>query len=258
MMSIAFDLKSRLARRRGAGHAAFTLLELMVVVATLAILSVLLMPVLSRGRAAARTAQCLDNLRQLGLAAQMYWDDHEGRLFPYLSGATNGGRAYWFGWLQNGAEGERDFDPAQGAQFPYLQGRGVETCPALNYQNALYKAKATGAAYGYGYNLHLGAHPMMMNQIPCLSDTILFSDAAQVNDFQAPASPEHPMLEEFYYVDADTGTGYPNAHFRHREQANALFCDGHVDRERPVPGSLDTRMSGQFIGRLRAEALKVP
>jgi prepilin-type processing-associated H-X9-DG protein len=244
--------------RRDAGAAAFTLLEVLVVVATVAVLAAILLPAFSRGRDAARTAQCLDNLRQLGLAAQMYWEDHEGRLFPYLTGATNGGRVYWFGWLQNGAEGDRDFDPTWGALYPYLQGRGVEVCPALDYRNALYKAKATGASYGYGYNLHLGAHPITLNRLPCPSDTILFSDAAQVNDFQAPASPEHPMLEEFYYVDADTGAGYPNAHFRHRQQANALFCDGHVDRERPVPGSLDPRMSAQWIGRLRPAALEVP
>ena len=81
---------------------------------------------------------------------------------------------------------------------------------------------------------------------------------AQVNDFQDPASPDHPLLEEFYYVDAGDESDYPNAHFRHRRRANAVFCDGHVDGEAPAPGSLDERMPGQFVGRLRAECLRVP
>jgi prepilin-type processing-associated H-X9-DG protein/prepilin-type N-terminal cleavage/methylation domain-containing protein len=245
-------------RRRPRACAGFTLIELLVVIGTLAILAALLLPALSRGREAARSTQCVDNLRQLGLATQLYWDDHEGRAYPYLYGATNGGRRYWFGWLQAGAEGDRDFDPGWGALYPYLQGRGVETCPSLDYRNALYKSKAAGAAYGYGYNLHLGGHALNVDQIPCPTDIILFSDAAQVNDFLAPASPEHPMLEEFYYVDADDGTGYPNAHFRHRQKANALFCDGHVDREHHVPGSLDPRLPSQSVGRLRPAALRLP
>jgi prepilin-type processing-associated H-X9-DG protein len=79
---------------------------------------------------------------------------------------------------------------------------------------------------------------------------------AQVNDFQAPASPANPMLEEWYYVD--NSTNYPNGHFRHSRRANVVFCDGHVDKEKMVEGSMDARLPTQFIGRLRAELLTVP
>jgi prepilin-type processing-associated H-X9-DG protein len=178
--------------------------------------------------------------------------------FRYLNGATNGGRRYWFGWLKAGAEGDREFDATQGALYPYLQGTGVELCPSLDYGNSLYKFKAKGAAYGYGYNLYLGQTSISLSRVTRPSDTILLADAAQVNDFQAPASPDRPMLEEFYYVDADESSGYPNAHFRHQRQANALFCDGHVGREQPVPGSLDLRLPRQSVGRLRPESLRVP
>jgi prepilin-type processing-associated H-X9-DG protein len=85
---------------------------------------------------------------------------------------------------------------------------------------------------------------------------VLFADAAQVNDFQAPASPANPMLEEWYYVD--TNTDYPNGHFRHDQKANVVFCDGHVDSEKPVPGSMDPRLPSQYVGRLRPEILVVP
>lgn len=236
----------------------FTLVELLVVVAVMAVLASMLLPAMTAAKAAARRAQCVDNLRQLGLAAQMYWDDNDDRTFRYLSGTTNGGRLYWFGWLKAGAEGDRDFDLSQGALYSYLQGSGVEICPSLDYHSTIYKYKARAAAYGYGYNLYLGQESIHTSLITRPGDTALLADAAQVNDFQAPASPENPMLEEFYYVDADNGAGYPNAHFRHQHQANAVFCDGHVDRESPMPDSLDARLPSQWVGWLRPECLRLP
>ncbi|MBK7998154.1 MAG: prepilin-type N-terminal cleavage/methylation domain-containing protein [Verrucomicrobia bacterium] len=244
-----------LARRRTTR--AFSLVELLVVIAVVGILGALLLPALSQGKAAARRIQCIDNLRQLGLATQMYWDENEDFTFRYQIGATNGGRLYWFGWIKPGAEGQREFDPTQGALYPFLQSSGVEICPSLDYNNALYKYKARGAAYGYGYNLNLGETSINTSRISQPSETVLMADAAQVNDFQAPASPDSPMLEEFYYVDADDGGGYPNAHFRHQKQANVLFADGHVDREKPVPDSIDPRLPSQSIGWLRPEILKL-
>ena len=43
-----------------------------------------------------------------------------------------------------------------------------------------------------------------MSQIRQPAGTALFADAAQVNDFQDPATPANPMLEEWYYLDVET------------------------------------------------------
>jgi len=64
------------------------------------------------------------------------------------------------------------------------------------------------------------------------------------------------MLEEWYYVD--TNATYPNAHFRHEQKANVVFCDGHVDLEKPMPGSIDQRLPSQFVGRLSSKLLLRP
>jgi prepilin-type processing-associated H-X9-DG protein len=84
----------------------------------------------------------------------------------------------------------------------------------------------------------------------------LFADAAQVNTWQAPASPSNPLLEEWYYVDASSNQ--PNGHFRHREKAMVVFCDGHAAPEPFVAGSLDPRLPAQKVGRLRSEILRLP
>ncbi|MCL5096038.1 MAG: hypothetical protein M1608_00580 [Candidatus Omnitrophica bacterium] len=238
--------------------ACFTLVELLVVFALISLLAGLLLPVLSRGKMTAQRIQCLGNLRQLSLATQMYWDDNSGNAFSYRLGSTNGGDLYWFGWLARGIEGERAFDRSQGILFPYLGAFGVEVCPSLDYSFAQFKLKASGASYGYGYNLCLSSVPsqpaVKISRITRLSTTALFADAAQVNTFQAPASPDHPMLEEFYYLSTNEAT----THFRHQQKANVAFCDGHADLEKPATGSLDPRLPNQWIGRLRPEILVVP
>ncbi len=250
-----------------ARHAsAFSLIELLVVIAVIVILAAMLLPALARARLSAQRAACEGNMRQLGIATQLYWNDNLEHCFPTTSGVTNGGQLWWFGWLGSGAEGHRPFDLSTAFLHPYLNGSNVRLCPALATVMTGFKLKATNLVFSYGYNDSLsGQPPVNATRIRRPTDTALYADAAQINDFQTyngQSLRNHPLVEEFYYLTLDTNfigpNYYPNGHFRHAQRANVTFGDGHVGMETMLPGSLDKKLPNQNIGQLRPEILALP
>jgi prepilin-type N-terminal cleavage/methylation domain-containing protein/prepilin-type processing-associated H-X9-DG protein len=247
-------------------RSAFSLIELLVVIAIIAILAALLLPTLARTKASANRTACESNLRQLGLAAEMYWGDNNGVCFKRSDALGGSGQQWWFGWLANGVEGQRAFDLSTGILFPYLHGSDVRLCPSLDYASPQFKLKASSVVFSYGCNSYLFVaptqSPLNISSVKHPAQTVTFADAAQVNDFQPPATRNNPMLEEFYYLTANTNFSslgyYPNGHFRHSQRANAVFCDGHVGMETMMPGSLDKKLPDQNVGQLRAEILALP
>jgi prepilin-type N-terminal cleavage/methylation domain-containing protein len=86
-------------RRTRQIHCAFTLIELLVVIAIIAILAALLLPALARARQKGQQAVCLSNLKEIGLAFQMYLGDNGH--FPDrrdLKSSLPGGYHPWTTW----------------------------------------------------------------------------------------------------------------------------------------------------------------
>ncbi|MFM7322332.1 MAG: DUF1559 domain-containing protein, partial [Armatimonadota bacterium] len=113
-------------RRNGGPIGGFTVIELLVVVAVIAILAALLFPVFGQARERARGATCLSNVRQLAMAVLLYAQDHDESLPPVgLS-------------MEAGDEGEEDDDGRDEADevawtvliAPYLKSVGVLKCPS--------------------------------------------------------------------------------------------------------------------------------
>jgi len=117
----------------------FTLIELLVVIAIIAILAAILFPVFAQAREKARSAACLSNLKQIGLAALAYaqdYDDTYPLAFPRALGAgwqesnfLGVPAAWYFNPTQPGGYRERSvfFNAGQ----PYMKNYGILVCPSI-------------------------------------------------------------------------------------------------------------------------------
>ena len=63
---------------------AFTLIELLVVIAIIAILAAILFPVFAQAKLAAKKTQSISNIKQLGIASNLYWNDYDDTCYPFV------------------------------------------------------------------------------------------------------------------------------------------------------------------------------
>src|SRR4051812_1839608 len=81
-----------MSRHRRRRTAAFTLVELLVVIGIIALLISVLLPALSRAREQAASVKCMSNLRQIGIAIQGYAGNNRGVLVPaWIANANSNG-----------------------------------------------------------------------------------------------------------------------------------------------------------------------
>jgi prepilin-type N-terminal cleavage/methylation domain-containing protein/prepilin-type processing-associated H-X9-DG protein len=249
---------------------AFTLVELLVVIATIAVLMSILVPALAAGRAQGKAAVCKSNLRQLVLANIGYANENNGSYVPAAIDITSSNLHRW-----HGARNDIDspFDPANGPLAEYLADGCVKQCPEnVNFRRGdPWNWDFEDGCGGYGYNMtYIGSRVWESydeercgitakdSDIRHPSQTLMFADTAMAKlDNDIPYYLEYSFAEPPYFVvngEPVTSWGYssPSIHFRHRDRASIGWADGHTDSRRmaefKVKNAYDVESSGVGLG----------
>lgn len=193
---------------------AFTLIELLTVIAIIGILASILIPAVAQVRESGRRTKCLSNLRQISQAMVMYATDHDGRL-PQPNWGTDSD-----GWLYEGsptARGRNPINPVRSGQlWDYLESEEIYRCPTdwMN-QNADFEARTqqlssycmNGSAAGYSGGPALNIEAFR-------PDAIMFWEADE---------------RQFAFYNDGSNYPYEGISLRHGKGAHIAGIDGHVE-----------------------------
>ncbi len=213
---------------------AFSLLELLVVVAILAILAAILFPAFALSRENARRSSCQSNEKQIGLGLLQYIGDSDETMpfsFYGTSGNSNppGTSPANYKWMD--------------AIFPYVKAEPVFNCPSDSAANR-YRFR-NGLNYGsYGLNGAYGAPGDAFTPprssaayLVSMASVVVPSATVWVTDNNNSPSAFNPGGSQGFYwptpaanptTSATSPRQLQNIVERHLETVNTLFCDGHV------------------------------
>jgi prepilin-type N-terminal cleavage/methylation domain-containing protein/prepilin-type processing-associated H-X9-DG protein len=220
----------------------FTLVELLTVIAIIAVLTAILLPVLGHARGVARRSTCLNNLRQLGQAAILYSRDYGDRLpgaFDGPLGYTNpSGTGGWM-YYEPDSSGTnpigRRFRPEWGALWPYTgEKASLYVCPddelghysgnsyavnwRLYYGTPVYPAGATIGTTGCLYRAY------RLSRIRNTAGVFLFAEEGSVATGQV-----YDSTDDGFFNGTPASWQNRPPQERHQRGFNVVYCDGHAE-----------------------------
>jgi prepilin-type N-terminal cleavage/methylation domain-containing protein/prepilin-type processing-associated H-X9-DG protein len=240
-------------RNESRGHSGFTLIELLVVIAIIAILAAILFPVFAQARAKARQASGASNLRQLGLAFNMYKQDYDER-HPFG------------GWLPPGGIGTWEW---QNTISPYVKNKGLFYDPASGDEDEIPNNPQAWAwnrnPVSYLYNNMLGRDRLPVKDASVKEPATTWLVLDGHSDWGCPNNvcvgvdwmgrPNTVwLMEDTTFGDAASlingwlsWQGFTWKLPRHSGGANITYVDGHVKWNRVTPQDNYTVQQGNEV-----------